>query len=75
MIYIVLISGVQRGDSVIYIYFHYRLLQDIKWFPVLYSVGLPRWLSGKESTCQAVDVGSIPGLGISPGGGNGNLLQ
>ena len=23
--------------------------------------GLPRWLSGKESTCQAKDVGSIPG--------------
>ena len=24
--------------------------------------GLPRWLSGKESTCQAGDVGLIPGL-------------
>ena len=39
---------------------------------------LPRWLSGKESTCNArdaVDSGSIPGLGRSPGGGNGNLLQ
>ena len=23
--------------------------------------GLPRWLSGKESACQAKDVGSIPG--------------
>ena len=26
---------------------------------------------GKESTCQAGDVGSIPGLGRSSGGGNG----
>ena len=41
-------------------------------------VGLPQWLSGKESTCNAgdtEDAGSIPGSGRSPGGGNGNLLQ
>ena len=39
---------------------------------------LPRWLSSKESTCNAGDArdkGSIPGWGRSPGGGNGNLLQ
>ena len=40
-----------------------------------YSVGLPWWLSGKESACQAGDSGSIPGLGRSPGEGNGNPLQ
>ena len=33
------------------------------------------WLVGKESTCNAGDLGSIPGLGRSPGGGNGNPLQ
>ena len=37
--------------------------------------GLPRWLGGKESTCNAQDVGSIHGLGRSPGEGNGNPLQ
>ena len=37
--------------------------------------GLPRWLSGKESACQAGDVGLIPGSGRSPGEGNGNPLQ
>ena len=34
--------------------------------------------AGKESICNAgdsEDVGSIPGLGKSPGGGNGNPLQ
>ena len=36
--------------------------------------GLPRWLSGKEFTCQA-DVGSIAGSARSPGEGNGNPLQ
>ena len=29
----------------------------------------------KESTCNEVDLGSIPGLGRSPGGGHGNPLQ
>ena len=40
--------------------------------------GLSWWLSGKESACNEVDagdMGSIPGLGISPGGGHGNPLQ
>ena len=38
-------------------------------------IRLPRWLSGKESSCNAGDVGLIPGLGRSPGGGLGNPLQ
>ena len=29
----------------------------------------------KESTCSAGDLGSVPGLGRSPGEGNGNPLQ
>ena len=28
-----------------------------------------------QSTCNVGDLGSIPGLGISPGGGHGNPLQ
>ena len=39
------------------------------------SRGLSRWLSGKESSCQAGDASSIPGLGRSPGEGDGNPLQ
>ena len=38
-------------------------------------LGLPRWLSSKESACNAGDLGSIPGLGRSPGEGTGNPLQ
>ena len=30
---------------------------------------------GKESTCNAVDLGSIPGLGRTPEEGNGYPLQ
>ena len=35
----------------------------------------PQRLSGKESACNAGDVGLIPGSGRSPGGGNGNPVQ
>ena len=38
-------------------------------------IGFPRWLSSKESACNAGDVGLIPGLGRYPGEGNGNPLQ
>ena len=31
--------------------------------------------NGKESACSAGDLGSIPGLGRSPGEGNGNPVQ
>jgi len=37
--------------------------------------GLPRWLSGKESTCKAGDVGLIPGSGRLSGEGDGSPLQ
>ena len=38
-------------------------------------MGFPGGLDGKESACSARDLGSIPGLGRSPGGGHGNPLQ
>ena len=31
---------------------------------------LPWWFSGKEFACNAGDLGSVPGLGRSPGEGN-----
>ena len=36
---------------------------------------LPWWLSRKESAHNSRDPGSVPGLGGSPGEGNGNPLQ
>ena len=35
----------------------------------------PGGSDGKESNCNAEDVGSAPGSGRSPGEGNGNPLQ
>ena len=37
--------------------------------------GLPWGLRGKASACNVGDLGSIPGSGRSPGGGNGDPLQ
>ena len=38
-------------------------------------MGFPDGSDSKESTCNAGDVGSVPGSEISPGEGNGNPLQ
>ena len=38
-------------------------------------LGFPGGSAGKESTCNAGDLGSIPGLGRSPGEGNGYPVQ
>ena len=54
-----------------FLFFKFKSLHGI-W------IWLPQWLSGKESACNsgdAGDVGSIPRLGRSPGGGLGNPLQ
>ena len=37
--------------------------------------GFPDGSDGKESACNAGDLGSIPGMGRSPGGGHGSPLQ
>ena len=42
---------------------------------ILLFLGIPGWFTGKESTCNAADVGFIPGLGGSPGEGNGNPIE
>ena len=39
------------------------------------KVGFPGASDNKESAYNAGDQGSIPGLGRSPGEGNGNLFQ
>ena len=38
-------------------------------------MGFPGGSDSKESTSNVGDLGSVPGLGRSPGGGHGNLLQ
>ena len=49
------------------------LLIKVSWVFIDYT--FPHSSVGKESACNAGDPGSIPGLGRSPGEGNGNPLQ
>jgi len=41
----------------------------------IFTIGFPCGSVGKESTCNAGDLGLIPGLGRSPGEGKGYPLQ
>ena len=63
-------SQLSGCEIVPYCHFNMHFPNDIKDFP--------DDLAGKESVCnarEAADVDSIPGLGRSLGGGNGNQLQ
>ena len=42
--------------------------------PTPVFLGFPGGSAGKEYACNAGDLGSIPGLGRSPGEGNGSPL-
>ena len=57
---------------IVYTYITYILYTNI--ICIIYKIGLPWWLSSKESACQAGEASLIPGLGRSPGEGNGNPL-
>ena len=47
----------------------------LKLWKKIYQLGFPGGSDSKESACDAGDPGLIPGLGRSPGEGNGNPLQ
>ena len=56
-----------------YVSYSYWLNWDLVWSSA--NHGLPKWCSGKESTANAGNAGSIPGLGRFTGEGNGNPFQ
>ena len=55
------------------------LVRKIRWrrdrLPIPVFLGFPCGSPSKESTCKAGDLGSMPGLGRSPGEGKGYPLQ
>ena len=52
-----------------------KLLKIYSFFWIRCLEGLSRWLSSKEYTCKTGDMGSVPGLGRSPGKGKDNSFQ
>ena len=79
---VMLVSSVQQSDSVRHIqvsilfskFFSPSLLYIIL-SSVTCAMGFPGGSAGKESTCSAGDLGSIPGLGRSPEEWNSYPLQ
>ena len=64
-------GGIYGGMCLSLSYPFWRAVSSFSWW-----VGAtPRWGSGRESACNAGDLGSIPRSGRTPGGGNGNPLQ
>ena len=49
-------------------------IEDFFWLPIT-DDGFPGGSDGKASAYNVGDLGLIPGLGRSPGEGNGNPLQ
>ena len=47
----------------------------IFWRGISFQWRFPGSSDSKESTCNVGDLGLIPGLGRSPGGGHGNPFQ
>ena len=68
--------GPRRSDSTLSALYHPAGLTDVGFlhFRVRF-LGFLGGSEGKEPTCSAGDLGSIPGLGRSPGEGNGYPLQ
>ena len=52
-----------------------KSVKSVSRFIFLHANIQPRSSVSKESDCNAGDLGSVPGLGRSPGEGNGNPLQ
>ena len=67
-----------EGDSLVYSYLanHKQNRLSVKFTIIKFQdPALPAGSDGKESTCKMGDLGLIPRLGRSPGGGHSNPLQ
>ena len=58
-----------------YMLTHICMYIYVYYMHIIYTWGFPGSSDSKEFTCNTGDLGSMPGLGRSPGGGQGNPLQ
>ena len=68
---------VSRNTASIFLRAHHfcTFTQLVLWLAPFHVSGLPWSSNAKESACNAGDPGLSPGVGRSPGEGNGNPLQ
>ena len=55
--------------------YHVNIVPGLGFYICLLNMGFHGGLAGKESTCNAGDLGLIPGLGRTPGEAKGYPLQ
>ena len=65
----------QQSDPPLLLPAQYEHSDKVNQYLSIVAKGLPRWSGGKESVCQAGDMGLIPVSAKSSGEGNDNLLQ
>ena len=70
-----MIQGLRQRDLQRAFSHDFRTVRGKIWVLMATVLGFPGGSDGKEFTCNAGDLGSIRGLGRSPGGGHGNPLQ
>ena len=67
-------DSIRRGIFIWY-FIYLQVYNERHFIIFLWLLGFPCSSAGKESACNAGDPGSVPGLGISPGEGEGTPLQ
>ena len=67
-------SNQEWANMPCYTWYSMIILNYFVWFSYMTALGFPCGLDGKASTWNVEDPGSIPALGIFPGGGHGNPL-
>ena len=70
-----MIQGLRQRDFQRAFSHDFRTVRGKIWVLMATFLGFPGGSDGKEFTCNEGDLGSIRGLGRSPGGGHGNPLQ
>ena len=69
------VSGVRQSDPVVHIYIYVLFFVFFPMMVCYRRLDFPGGSDNKESACSVEDLGSISGLGRSPGGGHGGPLQ
>ena len=75
MTVLVVMTMIKKHLQCISLIYMYQLTYSHNNFLQYVLLLFPRGSDGKKSTCNVGDLGPIPGLGRSPGGGHGNRLQ
>ena len=69
------LTGLREKIKEVSRFLYFGFLKNLNLYSDIAWIKLPKWLSGKETACQARAVGLIPGPRRSAGEGSDNPLQ